>query len=249
MRCRPIAVLALVSSANGCVIARGALNVVPTHANLVGVDAPGLDAWQADAYSTLDAARTNDAPVSAPEDVYTTPDAVFPRDASTPPDTGCNGADEDGDGLRAPCDPWPCGALPPSIPASVTGSDITISNVSIDGSGNTTVARSGESLNAAMRFVIVDGACTGCIKQIEVGTVPGARSGCIYEGDPPASSSMGGASNLFTMPSVTSPTRVDLRFSLRQDYDCGGNWWGGTPSAPPREPGASQTFGAICVVP
>ena len=245
MPVRPIALLALVWSANGCVITRGALNAVPTDANLVGVDAPRLDAWQPDAHSALDAARTNDAFIWAGEDVHTTPD----RDAFTPPDSGCNGADEDGDGLRAPCDPWPCGVSPPAIPASVTGSDITISNVSIDGFGNTTVARSGESLNTAMRFVIVDGACTGCIKQIEVGTVPGARSGCIYEGDPPASSSMGSASNLFTMPSVTSPTRIDLRFNLRQDYVCGENWWGGTPSAPPREPGTSQTFGAICVVP
>ena len=46
------------------------------------------------------------------------------------------------------------------------------------------------------------------------------------------------------IPVVTTPTRVDLRFNLSQDYACDrhAGWWD---MAPPSE----QSFAAVCVVP
>lgn len=239
MRCRPIAVLALMLSANGCFITRGSLNAGPTDANLVGVDAPGLDAWQPDAHSTLDVFSPVDA---AAPDAFTAVDAFTPRDAFTAPDTGCNGADEDGDGIRAPCDSWPCGVAPPSVASSVSAQGITLSNVRINGGGATAVARGGNSVSVRTQFMIVDGDCGGCVKQIEIGAVPGAFEGCIYDANPPGGGASGEELIDVAMPSVTVPTRVDLRFNLRHDYDCGENWW-------VAEPGPMQTFGVVCVVP
>lgn len=213
-RASPLLALALA----GCVIERGALTAPPGDANAVGVDAP-----QPDARSAVD------APARA-------------EDAAVPTDTGCNGPDEDGDGLLGTCDPWPCGPTAPSLEGNVAGQGITLSEIRLNGGGATLVVRGGSTVSVRTRFRIVDDDCTGCIKQIEIGAVPGGFQGCIYSADPPGGGATGEESIDVAMPEVRAPMRVDLRFNRRHDYNCGRDWW-------VAEPGPSRTFGVVCVVP
>ncbi|MFO0709822.1 MAG: hypothetical protein U0353_08290 [Sandaracinus sp.] len=180
-----------------------------------------------------------------PPDAYRPPDAyVPPPDAFVAPDSGCNGADDDGDGLRDPCDPWPCGPSTPSIAASVSGEFITISGVSLDAGGNTLVVHGSGMVTVGFSYAIDDTGCPGCRDQIEIGTVPGTRQACPYDANPPGSGASGTTSVGLTVTAGSVPERVDVRFNLSQDYGCAPHmgWWDTTPPA-------AQTIGAICVVP
>lgn len=257
----------LAATLAGCVIHRRDLHDerASNDADLAGVDAPGLDAWgpdsfqQEDAFApedaftqedafTADDAFANDAftPMDAfvPADAFRAPDAFTRPDAFASPDTGCNGRDDDGDGLHDPCDPWPCGAMP-TIASSVSGDHITLSAIRINGGGNTLVTRGGGSVGVNMHYAIteVDRAACDCIQQIEVGSVDGQFEACIYDANPPSSGGSGNDFVDFAMPRVSRPTRVDLRFALGLAYDCGTDW--SSPTLPPE----AQTFGVVCVIP
>ena len=90
---------------------------------------------------------------------------------------------------------------------------------------------------------VIDGR-GGCIDPIEIGSSPGNRLSCQYDANPPVSGATGSADRMITVPAASG--RVDLRFNLGQNYGCmymgASGWWAGAP-------GASQTFGAICVTP
>ena len=231
----------------GCLIERQNLQgPVEDDASLDGVDAAGLDAWRPDAFTATDAFNPNDAftalDANTPPDAFVAPDVLTPPDAFIAPDTGCNGRDDDRDGLSDPCDPWPCGAMP-TIAARVSGDHITMSAVRINGGGNTLVTRGGGSVGVNMHFAIteVDRMVCDCIQQIEVGSVDGQFETCIYDSNPPSSGGSGNEFVDFAMPRVTTPTRVDLRYALGLQRDCAADW----SSTPP----ATQTFGVVCVVP
>lgn len=219
---------------------------------------PGVDAWAPDAWSapidahilpSIDAYAPPplDAYAPPPLDAYTPPppDAYTPpADAWSAPDSGCNGRDDDGDGLRDPCDPWPCGAMMPSITEPVAAESIAISGVRVDGAAPVQVVRAGATPVVTFDFAIDDVGCGGCRDQIEIGTAPGGRLECVYDANPPGSGATGSAS--VTLPPLTTatPQRIDVRFNLSQDYGCDRHvgWWGG-------EPGAAQSFAVLCVVP
>lgn len=180
---------------------------------------------------------------SPADDARLGPDApVRTDDAAMMVDSGCNGLDEDGDGLLGICDPWPCGPTAPSLEGSIAGQGVTLSEVQLNRLAPTAVVRSGSTVSVRTRYRIVDDDCAGCIKQIEIGAVPGGFEGCIYSADPPGGGAMGEATIDVQMPEVRAPMRVDLRFNRRHDYNCGEDWW-------VAEPGPSQTFGVVCVVP
>ena len=111
------------------------------------------------------------------------------------------------------------------------------------GGGNVAVVDRSAMISLSLSYSITDCACTGCIDQIEVGWVPGARLFCAYDNNPRCSTaSTGTSTQMVTTPS--SPGLYDLRFGLAQDYSCfqGGrtDWFTGAPSAAGR-------VGVICV--
>ena len=159
----------------------------------------------------------------------------------------CPGSDDrvdgDADGTPDACDAWPCGAVVPTIPASVSAEEITISAVSIDGR-NTAVVRAGTDVEIELHYFIDDDSCPGCLDQIEIGMAPGNRHACVYDGNPGG----GGVEDTLTVTlrAPPEPGLRELRFNLGQRYGCtheGATTWWLDP------PGADQTFGALCVVP
>jgi hypothetical protein len=159
----------------------------------------------------------------------------------------CPGSDDrvdgDADGMPDGCDTWPCGAVVPTIPTSVSAEEITISAVSIDGR-NTAVVRAGTDVDIELHYVIDDDSCPGCIDQIEIGMAPGNRHACVYDGNPGG----GGVEDTLTVTlrAPPEPGLRELRFNLGQRYACtdeGATTWWLDP------PGPDQTFGALCVVP
>lgn len=218
----------LAVSCPGCLVDRS---------DLVDGVSQGPDARSSDLDAALDASGVVDAAAEAPDAVAEAPDAW------AAPDSGCNGADGDGDGLRDPCDPWPCGETP-EVSDTVVAESIRITGVSVAGDGRTTVVRSGGAVAVALDWFIDDAGCGGCIDQIEIGTVPGDRSTCVFDANPAGGGESGGADVALSMPVVAVPTRVDLRFNLSQDYACDrhASWWDAAP-------GDAQTIAAFCVVP
>jgi hypothetical protein len=237
---RPLFALVLGGISAGCLIDRSSIEGSDDAFVAMGTDASldargSLDVGTDPFDATVDAAVVIEPDAYVARDAYVTPDAFAP-------DTGCNGGDADGDGLRDPCDPWPCGASQPTVVVPVAGEFISIDNVSLAGGSNVIVASSGASVAVTLDFAINDTACGGCRDQIEIGTVPGSRFGCIYDANPPPGGASGTWMQNVPMPTVSAPTLVDLRFNLRQDFGCGADWWAGAP-------GPAQTFGAVCVVP
>jgi hypothetical protein len=157
--------------------------------------------------------------------------------------------DDDGDSLPDACDEWPCGAAPTAPPATVTwatgNENVTLSNITVAGTGQRVVANPGQVLAVSATYSIVDCQCPGCIDQIEIGLIPGGKHGCLYNGNP------GGAScntptSATAMRNVTAPTTpgtYSLRFNRGNDSSCQGNgvWWANVP------PAVGNTFAILCV--
>jgi hypothetical protein len=73
--------------------------------------------------------------------------------------------------------------------------------------------------------------------------VDGQFEACIYDANPPRSGNSGNESVDFEMPRVSTPTRIDLRYVLGLERECGSDWPSRT------SPPAAQTFGVVCVIP
>jgi hypothetical protein len=153
-----------------------------------------------------------------------------------------DGDDDDGDAVPDGCDTWPCGAAP-SITLPVTVNEATVTELVLEGGGNTYVATPGEAVSAEVHYAIVDCGCGGCVDQIEVGLVPGARAFCAYSGNPAcATPSTGVHTDDLDVPAASGV--YDVRIARAQDFGCNymgrTDWWLG----PPDETG---TIGVICV--
>ncbi len=161
-------------------------------------------------------------------------------------------ADDDADGVCNTVDDWPCGAKPTEPVASMTwtrnsgATQVTISNVSLDGTGRFAVAMPNETLSLRFDYSINDTACAGnCIDQLEIGWVPtGARYACAFDNVVSKSSGASGTVNT-TIPAGGSKLVRDLRIEVGQNYSCdyGGatGWWDG------QAPVASRTIAKLCV--
>ena len=174
--------------------------------------------------------------------------ASFDTALDTPP-APC--PDADGDGVCDAVDDWPCGARPTAPATTVTltknagQTNITLSAIAMVGGPQLVVATPGQALTFGLHYAITDTACASCVDQIEVGFVPGNRTGCVFDA---AVSSTTGASGDVTGAMVDAPATAgtyDFRAHIGQNYSCnfGGatGWWGGTP------PGAAATLVKLCV--
>ena len=106
---------------------------------------------------------------------------------------------------------------------------VTISNVKVNGGGDTVSVQPGAALNVALSYSIVDTACPGCIDQIQVGFSSGQPFTCVYNGVPGASGKSGTAS--FTTAAPSAPGTYYLAFDRSQAYSCPTSWWNGVPPA------------------
>jgi hypothetical protein len=106
---------------------------------------------------------------------------------------------------------------------------VTISNVKVNGGGDTVTVDPGAALNVTLSYSIVDTACPGCIDQIQVGFSSGKPFTCVYNGVPGASGKSGTAS--FTTTAPSTPGTYYLAFDRSQAYSCPANWWNGVPPA------------------
>ena len=93
----------------------------------------------------------------------------------------------------------------------------------------------GSSIPVTVRFnyYIVDGACPGCIDQIEVGlNTDSAPQACAYNGFPGPSGETGSGTAVINVPNV--PGRYYISVDRSQDGGCfasGQIWWTGPPFA------------------
>lgn len=106
---------------------------------------------------------------------------------------------------------------------------VTISNVKVNGAGDTVTVHPGAALNVTLSYSIVDTACPGCIDQIQVGFSAQKPFTCVYNGIPGASGKSGTAS--FTTAAPSAPGTYYLAFDRSQAYSCPTDWWNGAPPA------------------
>ena len=170
---------------------------------------------------------------------------VDARPLDAPPDA-CS--DQDGDGVCDSVDDWPCGAKPASPPGTVVTSPgsattATLTQISANGS-QLVVAAPNAAIAVAFHYAITDTACSSnCIDQLEVGWVPGARAGCVFD---QAVSKTNGASGTANGTFAAPGTRgaYDLRVAVGQNFSCTYNgasgWYYG-------QPAASTTIAKVCV--
>jgi hypothetical protein len=158
--------------------------------------------------------------------------------------------DGDADGICDSADDWPCGTKPTAPSASIMFSgnsgqtDTTVWNVNLDSAGRLAVAA--PQLNAPLTFnySITDTACpANCIDQLEIGWVPGGRSGCVFDGQVSKAGGESGNASV-TIRTPATPGVYDLRVNLGQNFSCNYQgataWWGGTPAT-------SRTIAKLCV--
>jgi uncharacterized protein YjdB len=126
---------------------------------------------------------------------------------------------------------------------------VTISNVRVNGGGDTVTVEPGAALNVTLSYSIVDTACPGCIDQIQVGFSSGKPFTCVYNGVPGASGKSGTAS--FTTTAPSTPGTYYLAFDRSQAYSCPANWWNGVPPAQRyfAQIGVGPTLTAISISP
>jgi len=118
--------------------------------------------------------------------------------------------------------------LSPYAPSSVSttnGSPITMSNVSLNGSGTNFINVSpGAPVTVAANYSITQMAsCPGCIDQILIGLAPNDPKKCMYNGIPSLSGTSGLGSVSFTAPTV--PGLYPIRFRYGMAYSCDLGWW------------------------
>jgi hypothetical protein len=158
--------------------------------------------------------------------------------------------DSDGDGICDDQDTWPCGAQPTAPPATVTmttngtKTKFVISNIDVDSKGQQVVAAPNTTVDVTFHYAITDTACdSNCDDQIEIGWIPGHRTGCPFDnGVSKQNGASGDISTTITLPSGSG--EVDLRSNIGQNLGCtynGANdWW----DAPP---GSNWTLANVCV--
>jgi hypothetical protein len=110
---------------------------------------------------------------------------------------------------------------------------ITISSVSLNGSGNSLVrvqrstSTSQNWITANVGYTIAQCAyCPGCIDQILIGLYGESTDygvGCVYDGMPSKSGTPSSGTVSFAAPST--PGVYYLRFRYAQGYSCGTSWW------------------------
>ena len=101
----------------------------------------------------------------------------------------------------------------------------TISNVRVNGGGDTVTVNPGAALNVSLSYSIVDTACPTCIDPIQLSFSSGKPFTCVYSGIPGASGKSGTAS--FTTAASSAPGTYYLAFDRSQAYSCPTNWWNG----------------------
>jgi trimeric autotransporter adhesin len=106
---------------------------------------------------------------------------------------------------------------------------VTISNVKVNGGGDTVTVDPGAALKVTLSYSIVDTACPGCIDQIQVGFSSQKPFTCVYNGVPGASGKSGTAS--FTTAAPSTRGTYYLAFDRSQAYSCPTDWWNGVPPA------------------
>lgn len=160
-------------------------------------------------------------------------------------------ADDDHDGVCNAVDTWPCGPMPGALPTSIpmtangTATSITLTSVTIMGTGQLVVAAPSSPMRVQLHYAITDTACAGnCIDQIELGWAPGDRAGCVFDGTVSKSSGATGNVDTSALTVPSAPGSYDLRANIGQNFSCSYNgastWWG-------MPPAAARTIGKLCV--
>jgi hypothetical protein len=174
----------------------------------------------------------------------------MPIDAAIDAVTAC--PDDDTDGVCNNVDDWPCGAKPTAPSATLAWTrnsgetQVTITNVNLDGTGRLAVATPGENISLTFSYAIADTACQGnCVDQLEIGWVPpGSRMMCVFDNAVSKANGASGTVNT-TVQARSTPMVYDLRIELGQNYSCsyGGasSWWDG------QAPGTNRTIAKLCV--
>jgi len=167
---------------------------------------------------------------------------VDARDA--PPDA-C--VDSDSDGICDDVDNFLCGnPTPPGATVHMTGNngdtDMVLTSIKANNAQMLNVAPGG-SVVVSFHYAIKDQACSqACRDQIEVGWVPGGRSGCMFDAVVNAQTGVQGNTNPKTLTAPTAPGAYDIRANIGQNNSCGATttWWSSTP-------GDSRTLARVCV--
>src|SRR5215510_5364820 len=118
-----------------------------------------------------------------------------------------------------------------TVPSRPSFAGVTISNVQINGGGNSAFLAPGSTFTLSLDYSIVDAGCPGCIDEITIGfSTNSAPFSCIYYGIPGVVGTSGSASIEVTVPST--PGIYYLGFDRAQQYTCEDaltGWWSGTP--------------------
>ncbi len=107
---------------------------------------------------------------------------------------------------------------------------LSLTNVSVNGGGDTAVVEAGSAFTVTMDYRIADAGCPDRVNWIMVGLSTDSPPGCIYGGIPGADGTDGSAE--IAMQAPRTPGKYDLGFDVRQqEYYCPGSWWNGPPDA------------------
>src|SRR5215510_13069609 len=106
-----------------------------------------------------------------------------------------------------------------AVPPRPSFAGVTISNVQINGGGNSAFLAPGSTFTLSLDYSIVDAGCPGCIDEITIGfsTISSPFS-CIYLGIPGVAGTSGSASINVTLPST--PGVYYFGFDRAQQYTC-----------------------------
>ena len=149
---------------------------------------------------------------------------------------------------------WACGTEPPTPPSVVTDTamdgvgmiSLQLTDIAINGGAQLAVVAVGSTVTYQFNYVLTDTTCASdCTDQIEIGTVPGGRLACPFDGVVNKDSGVSGMkTKTFTAPATAGV--YDVRVNVGQDYSCNANglneWW---PTGTP--PPADLTFATLCV--
>ena len=118
-----------------------------------------------------------------------------------------------------------------TIPTNPSYLGVTLSNVRINGGGNTGFVSPGSSFSVSLDYSIVDADCPACIDQIQIGFSTGDPLACAYDGIPSTGGATGSATLNLTAPAT--PGVYYLGFDRAQHFSCAqalaNGWWTGTP--------------------
>jgi len=104
---------------------------------------------------------------------------------------------------------------------------VSITNVRVNGGGDTALVGPGSSFTVGMDYAIADERCPGCVDQIQIGFSHGEPLTCIYNGVPGPGGKTGSAEITLTAPNEAGT--YYLGFDRSQAYSCPTSWWSGSP--------------------